>query len=242
MPNRIIKESICTSDNLDTVSPEAEIFFYRLMVVCDDYGIIFANPSILRSKCFPLRIDRVKDKDIQKWLCELSQAKIIFLYEYESRQYLKFTKWEEHQQVRATKSKYPTPDLEGVNLISIDISGNQLQANVPVIDIRNRNRNSNRESNIHLITEAPHIKLTEEDYQKLVQEYGVETTNEYAQRLNDYIEQIGVAKASAKYKSHLATIRNWYRRDKDKAKTPIAKKGSGSNNPFFDMLREEGKM
>ncbi len=147
MPNRIIKESICTSDNLDKLSPEAEVFFYRLMVVCDDYGIMFAAPSILRSKCYPWKIDKVKDKDIEKWRTELVENNLIFLYGYEGRMYLKFTRWEDHQQVRASKSKFPTPDIEGVQMISNDISGNQLQSNAPVIVIDNSNRNSIRNSN-----------------------------------------------------------------------------------------------
>lgn len=132
MPNRILKETICTSENLNTLDPEAEIFLYRLIVTCDDYGIFFANTSILRAKCFPLRIDKIKDKDVEKWIKALVEAKLIFLYEYEDREYLKLSKWENHQQVRATKSKYPTPDMEGIRLISNDIHCNQLQANVPV--------------------------------------------------------------------------------------------------------------
>lgn len=145
MPNRIIKESICTSEDIDKLSTEAEIFFYRLMVTVDDYGIMFAAPSILRSKCFPWKIDKIKDKDIEKWMDELRRTNLIYLYEYEGKQYLKYTKWEHHQQVRATKSKYPTPDLEGVQLIAIDINGNQLKANAPVIVIDNSNRIRNRE-------------------------------------------------------------------------------------------------
>ena len=38
MPNRILKDSICTSPNIDTLSREAEVFFYRLLVQCDDHG------------------------------------------------------------------------------------------------------------------------------------------------------------------------------------------------------------
>lgn len=162
MPNRIIKESICTSDNLDKLSPEAEVFFYRLMVTCDDYGIMFAAPSILRSKCFPWRIDKIKDKDIEKWRTELIEAELIFLYEYDGKTYLKFSKWEQHQQVRANKSKYPTPDLEGVQLIAIDSKCNQPQANVPVIVIENRN--SNRDKIIGEYTTNPELKQTILDF------------------------------------------------------------------------------
>lgn len=140
MPNRIIKESICTSENLNNLESDAEIFFYRLIVACDDYGIFYANPSLLRSKCFPLKVDKIKDKDVEKWTNALVNAGLIFLYEYEGRTYLKMSKWEQHQQVRSKKSKFPTPDIEGVHLISNDINGNQMISNVPVIVFENRNR------------------------------------------------------------------------------------------------------
>lgn len=38
MPNRILKESITTSETLDSLSAEEERLFYRLLVICDDYG------------------------------------------------------------------------------------------------------------------------------------------------------------------------------------------------------------
>ncbi|HWQ40561.1 MAG TPA: hypothetical protein VN456_00825 [Desulfosporosinus sp.] len=165
MPNRILKETICTSENLNSLEPEAEVFLYRLIVTCDDYGIFFANTSILRAKCFPLRIDRIKDRDIEKWLKALIEAKLIFLYEYEDRQYLKLSKWENHQQVRASKSKYPTPNMEGIRMISNDINGNQLHANAPVFvsvsvsDSSNRIRN--REKREESADPVPYSELQE---------------------------------------------------------------------------------
>lgn len=120
MPNRIIKESICTSDNLNSLSKDAEIFFYRLIVNCDDYGLLDARTQILRSKCFPLKVDLISDDDIGNWLQELSNKKLIFLYSVEDKQYLKMVKWEKHQQVRSKKSKYPLPDSNCNQMISDD--------------------------------------------------------------------------------------------------------------------------
>ena len=47
MPNRIIKETICTSDTIERLTPFEETFFYRLIVNCDDYGRMDARPAIL---------------------------------------------------------------------------------------------------------------------------------------------------------------------------------------------------
>jgi len=110
MPNRIIKESICTSDNLNTLSLEAEVFFYRLIVNCDDYGRMDARPIILRTRCFPLRVDKMTDNRIANLLQELVDAKLIAVYDVQGERFLQMKTWEKHQQVRARRSKYPDPD------------------------------------------------------------------------------------------------------------------------------------
>lgn len=109
MPNRILKESICSSDNLNTLKPEEEILFYRLIVNCDDFGTLDARPQIIKSKCFPLKTDEISNEDIEKWLHGLCIQKIITIYEVGGKRYLKMNTWEKHQRIRAKKSKYPLP-------------------------------------------------------------------------------------------------------------------------------------
>ena len=142
MPNRIIKESICTSCEVDSLSAEEERFFYRLLVSCDDFGRIDARAEILRAKCFPLKLDKVANKDITKWLHKLSSTNLVIVYDVDGKKYLQFTTWDKHQQKRAKYSKYPAPD-DG--LITSDNICNQMQSNVTE-NTRNENtRNENAE-------------------------------------------------------------------------------------------------
>lgn len=108
MPNRIIKESICTSDNLDSLSAFEEVMFYRLLVNCDDYGRMDARPKILASKLFPLKDIRVNQ--IESGLRALTSAELVILYQVDGKPFLQMKTWECHQQVRAKKSKYPGPE------------------------------------------------------------------------------------------------------------------------------------
>ena len=130
MPNRILKESICTSREVDNLTAEEERFFYRLIVACDDYGRMDARLPLLRAKCFPLKIDTVKDADIDKWLNALIVQNLIIIYVVNDEPYLQMATWEKHQQVRAKRSKFPAP---ADNLQADDINCNQMQSNVPVI-------------------------------------------------------------------------------------------------------------
>ena len=125
MPNRILKESICTSDNMNELSPEEESFFYRLLVNCDDYGRFDARPTILRAKCFPLKIDKIKDTQIEKWLGSLVANRLIDIYTVSGISYLQVSTWERHQQIRAKRSKYPSIDNRDT---SSDNIGNQMIA------------------------------------------------------------------------------------------------------------------
>ena len=107
MPNRVIKESICSSDNLDRLSWFEEVFFYRLIVNCDDYGRMDGRPAILRARMFPLKT--VTDKQIADALQSLRSAGIVDLYEVDGRPFLQMRTWERHQRIRNQKSKYPPP-------------------------------------------------------------------------------------------------------------------------------------
>ena len=78
----------------------------------------------------------------------------------------------------------------------------------------------------HKYGEYKNVLLSDEEYEKLVTEF----PNDYDQRierLSGYIASTGKS-----YKNHLATIRNWAKRDGEK------KTQGGSGNPFLDMLKE----
>ena len=123
MPNRILKESICTSEEIDSLSPLEEIFFYRLMVNCDDYGCMDARPRILSARLFPLK--QISEEFIVLALDNLVSCNLIELYEVNKRPYLHMVSWETHQQIRAHKHKYPFVDDENATKITAENIGYQ---------------------------------------------------------------------------------------------------------------------
>ena len=132
MPNRIIKESICTSEDIAGLSMGAEILFYHLMVKVDDFGVYFGNEQIIKNTCFPLKSSEIKVKQVESWLNELVKAGLLFAYVAEDgKKYVQFTKWAKHQQIRAKKSKYPLFDSTCNQLIADDSNScrNPIQSN-----------------------------------------------------------------------------------------------------------------
>lgn len=107
MGNRILKESICSSDSIDLLTAFQETMFYRLIVNCDDYGRMDARPKLLASKLYPLK--DVKPAQIAEGLTALVNAGLIVLYTVEGKPYLQMATWEKHQRIRNSVGKYPAP-------------------------------------------------------------------------------------------------------------------------------------
>lgn len=225
MPNRIIKESICTSDTIDQLSWFEEVFFYRLIVNCDDYGRFDARPAILKARLFPLK--SVTEKQIIDALNKLSTVGIVALYEYDGKPYLQLVTWDKHQTVRNKKSKYPAVDgseeasaSENVKLISSEYNCNQLNSNASLIQSNtNTNPNTNPNTNTNTNTEtrakkekpqsekvqfAENVSMTNAEYEKLVSTYGEANTLRMIEKLDNYKGATG-----KKYKSDYRAILNW---------------------------------
>ena len=127
MPNRIIKESICRSDNLDRLSAEEECFFYRLLVQCDDFGRYDGRPAIIKGACFPLK-EHISTAVVAQMMESLVRESLIFMFTVDGLPYIQMTKWGKHQQIRAKRSKYPEPNGDSEIVISDDINGHHPDA------------------------------------------------------------------------------------------------------------------
>lgn len=141
MPSRIIREGILTSDRVNSLSPNAELFYRRLMSVVDDYGRFSANLTLLRASCYPLKLDSVKEDSIKKHLAECVGAGLIVLFTVADKTFLELQDF--RQQVRAKESKYPSPD--GGVLITCKADAKQVITNVHldvVEDVVDKNNTS----------------------------------------------------------------------------------------------------
>jgi hypothetical protein len=115
MPNRVLRQAITRSEKIDKLTPEDEAFFYRLLVVVDDYGLMDARPCILRSEMFPLKDPtKLTNAHVEQCLRALESVRdgidphgLIRRYEVNGRPYLQVLQWE--QRLRCQKPKYPQP-------------------------------------------------------------------------------------------------------------------------------------
>lgn len=239
MPNRIIKESICYSEDIEKLNAAEEVFFYRLIVNCDDYGRMDARLPILKARLYPLK-DNMKSSDIKRYLMKLADIKpepLIILYKKNGIEYLQMVKWEKHQQIRAQRSKYPSLKDADKNLISDDINRNHMIAYVP--ENPNPNPNPIRESESEYgqkyekISYADNVKMTITEYEKLITEYGETNTNRMIQILDNYKGSKGKT-----YKDDYRAILSWVvdrLKEEQTKQTPQQKK----NTRFADYAQRE---
>lgn len=213
MPNRILKESICVSDEIDNLSWFEEVMFYRLIVKCDDFGRYDGRPKVIKGQCFPLK--DVTVKDIEKGLERLSAEGLVQLYTVNEMPFLQLTTWSKHQTIRNKKSKYPSIE-EGIQqLNSIETNCNQLHAIVPVIQSNPIQSESNPNPNTNPKGKAVNAAHFTPPTRSEVQEYisangfGVD-----AQSFIDYYTSNGWSVGKTTMKDWKAAVRNWDRREK----------------------------
>ncbi|MGA5724594.1 hypothetical protein ACPCHQ_11720, partial [Ralstonia thomasii] len=104
-----------TSERVDQLTAEAEVFYRRLLSVVDDFGRYFANPKLLRSACYPLK-DTITAESITRWLDECVRAGLLVVYRDDNKDYLEVDRF--GQQVRAKTSKYPNPIAPAGNCLA----------------------------------------------------------------------------------------------------------------------------
>nr|DAU47760.1 MAG TPA: replisome organizer [Caudoviricetes sp.] len=114
-------------------------------------------------------------------------------------------KRKEEKLLPQNSTEFPRTSMD-VPRIDIDIEGD--------IDIdKDKNKSISKKSPRHKHGEYQNVLLSDDDLEKLKAEFPADW-DQRIQRLSEYMASSGKS-----YKNHLATIRNWARRDKPAAKT-----------------------
>ena len=108
MPNRILKESIKTSPEIDQLSWFEEVVFNRLIVTVDDYGCYDGRVIVLKNELFPTK-DCITRKNVEDAIVKLESVKLLVRYEVDGKPYIYLTTFGKHQRLRNKNRKYPEP-------------------------------------------------------------------------------------------------------------------------------------
>lgn len=247
MPNRIIKESICTSDTLSALNDFQENFFFRLIVSVDDYGRLDARPAILKAKLYPLR-DRLTQKDIEGALKALADVGCVEVYEVDGKPYLRLPTWEVHQRVRNKRSKYPAP--EDGSLLTLDSNSRSnaavIQSNpYPNPDPESEDSAEAASGSTPVITlplnDGTEYPVTEEQCQEWAGLYPAVDVIQQLREMRGWLLSNPTKRKTRR--GILSFVTRWLGREQDKGGVNTKKnQGTESFAELAERLRREGKV
>ena len=226
MPNRVIKESIKRSPQIDSLTWFEEVIFYRLIVTADDYGCIDGRPVLIKNELFLTR-ENVTRKSIEDAIAKLVAVGLLYQYEVDGRPYLAFPTWEKHQRIRNKHRKYPEPP-DGFHL-----TANCCQSSADC------NAESESESNPNpnkgVVRFAP---PTIEEIRDYCAEHGYAVDPE---RFHAYYQSNGWMVGKNKMRDWRAAVRNWNSRDAGQPSGKMCQSSAGKkqiNPPTPETLSE----
>ena len=229
---RMYSNAVTDSDAFIEMSSAAQALYFHLNQGADDDG--FNNQIQLAMLKAHASTDDLKILMAKNFVIRFESGVIVIKH------------WRLHNTLR--KDRYtPTNYQEELSLLGIKENGaytlgcqvvaNGLPDGCPSIDKNRLVESSLVEDSIeaaptkatrHKYGLYENVLLTDEEYQKLLEEF----PNDYRDRIERLSEYI--ASTGKKYKSHLATIRSWAR--KDTVQKPERKGG----NVFLEIAQEEG--
>lgn len=106
----MIREGFLDSEKVAALSWRTECFFHRLLLVADDYGLFDARPTVLRTRLFPMHLDKVSNQDIQDCLHETEEAGLVRAYCVGGKDYVQIINFGQRRQ---SKPKFPLPPDDG---------------------------------------------------------------------------------------------------------------------------------
>lgn len=213
MPNRILKESIKTSAQVDALSWFEEVVFYRLIVTADDYGCLDGRIILLKNELFPTK-DSITKKAIEDAVAKLASVGLLCRYTVNGMPYLCFPSWEKHQRIRNKHRKYPAPPVDGDSLTNDGQSPANCHSESNPIQSESESESESKGARARTFT-PPTVAQ--------VAEYCRERKNDVdPERFVDFYASKGWKVGNQPMKDWRAAVRTWEKREEGGAKRGLS--------------------
>lgn len=232
MASRLIREEILESKRFNELSPMAQNFFFRLMLVVDDYGRFYADQTVLRNKVYP-RMDSIRGTDVGRWLNETEKTNppMVRCYSVADEKFLEIAGF--GQSKKAMKSQHPVPPWDNCPARSArthNAPAARLEEKRIEENRREENKRASADATTPIIGEYPE---TVEDVIRIAGDAGVIMPLDEAEKYLTFREAsdwVDAQRRTIKPSRVRADIKKWMQY-KEQA-------GSPSSDPFEQMLQE----
>lgn len=103
MGNRLVFDSLLTSQRWNDLGHAAQNFYLRLMLVVDDFGVFDGRESVIAAHCYP-----TNRTDVAELLAALHGVELIVRYSNAGKPYVAIMRWQ--NEVRG-KRRFPAPPI-----------------------------------------------------------------------------------------------------------------------------------
>ena len=231
---RMFAKTIIDSDAFLDMPATAQLLYFHLSMRADDDGFVNKPKTILR-------MTGCKDDDLsllflKKFLIPFESGIVVIkhwkIHNYIRNDRYKETKYKEEKAALSLdeNNSYTIGIPNGYQMDTQDRLG-KVRLGEESIDDNILPSPKAKKPIKHKYGEYNNVLLSDEDMEKLKTEFPYDWEDRI-ERLSSYIESTG-----KKYKNHLATIRNWARKDAEKQPTPIKEKPQNSTDAFMDELK-----
>jgi len=209
---RYLKPEFFSDEDLAELPFQARLTFAGLWCYADKAGRLEDRPKFLKAMIFPY--DNV---DMEKQLDMLSNGKheqgIPFIQRYEDNglKLIQIVKWDKHQRPHHTEKESTFPPAPPLNKENGDGKAARSELDLSNVQI------TVKEPLKEFYGEFQNVKLSVEEYNKLIKRFGEQGTKDRIENLST-----GIESKDYKYKNHYATILSWERkheREQSKTKT-----------------------
>lgn len=239
MPNRILKESIKFSPEIDRLTWFEEVVFYRLIVTADDYGRLDGRIIVLRNELFPTK-ENITRKAIEEALNKLVSVGLLIPYvdEVSNMPYYYLPTWSDHQRIRDSKAKYPAPTESSIaatrgNLRQLAATCRESPQLAATCGLESNPNPIQSESKTNTKARVParFAPPTEDDVKAYADEMGYAGFNSAS--FVAYYEANGWRVGRNPMKDWKAAVRGWHSRDGQRQQTAV------KTNPATDYQQRD---
>ena len=237
---RMFAKTIIDSDAFLEMPVTSQLLYFHLSMRADDDGFVNKPKSLMRM--VGCKDDDLKLRFVKKFLIPFESGVVVIkhwkIHNYIRKDTYTETKYKEEKATLELdeNSAYRLTEDSPLQLRDDSVTSPSTQVRIGKERV---GKDSIGEDSIeeaappkttrHKYGLYENVLLTDEDYKRLVEEF----PNDYRDRIERLSEYI--ASTGKKYKSHLATIRSWAR--KDTVQKPASRKGG---NVFLEIAQEEG--
>ena len=233
---RMFAKTIIDSDAFLEMPTTSQLLYFHLSMRADDDGFVNKPKSLMRM--VGCKDDDLKLLFVKKFLIPFESGVVVIkhwkIHNYIRKDTYTETKYKEEKATLELdeNSAYRLADVSPLQLRDDSVTSPSTQDRLGKVSTGKDRLGEDsieeaapQKPTRHKYGMYENVLLTDQDYQRLVEEF----PNDYRDRIERLSEYI--ASTGKKYKSHLATIRSWARKD-------TVQKPTKSSNPFLDMLED----